>query len=98
MVYEDHDEIDLAEEDRLYEQDPYQVSEVSDTFREQLNDTPMDEESLNEEGAAAGTGPMSEESEEFETDDFGETVMPASSEDEMETEEMKGARYPLDEE
>jgi hypothetical protein len=86
MVYEDRDEMDLAEEDRLYEQDPYQGAEFSDTFREQLGDK-SDEDLMSEDEASMDATPMTE-AEPLGTDEFGETVTPAApmSEDELDKE------------
>lgn len=99
MVYEDRDEMDLAEEDRLYEQDPYEGAEFSDTFHEQLGETPMDEESLSEDEAMAGSVPMTE-AEPVAGEEFGETVTPGSAagEDELEKETSESSSDELDEE
>jgi hypothetical protein len=80
MVYEDRDEMDLTEEDRLYEQNTYQASELPDTFREQLGDSAPDEDLMSEDEAAMAAAPMSEaEASGMEVEEFGETVTPAAS-------------------
>ena len=86
MVYEDHDEMNLAEEDRLYESDPYETQNFSDTFREQLGDTPDEEEFMTEEEISSAAVPMSEtEGLDIGTDEFGEK-MPDSSENDIDQE------------
>lgn len=90
MVYEGRDEMDLAEEDRLYEQDPYQVNEFSDTFREQLGESATDDDLMSEDEAAADAAAPVTESEtvDMEADEFGETVTPdePTTEDELDKE------------
>ena len=77
MVYEDRDEMDLTEEDRLYEQDPYQATEFPDTFREQLGEDAAEEDLMSEDETMAA--PMSEtEASGVEVEEFGESVTPVN--------------------
>jgi hypothetical protein len=90
MVYEDRDELDLAEEDRLYEQNPYQGAEFSDTFREQLGEN-ADDDLMSEDEAGVGSAPMTEaEPSGASADDFGETVTPAGTTAEGEENKEQG--------
>ena len=86
MVYEERDEMELAEEDRLYESDPYRGAEFSDTFREQLSEDTAEEDTLSEdEATTSGTMPETATAEPVRTDEFGEKVTtdePVMSEDE----------------
>jgi hypothetical protein len=94
MVYEERDEMDLAEEDRLYESDPYSGADFSDTFREQLSDDAVaGEETISEEEAVGATGTVTSSdmgASDPAHDEFGETRESGTklSEDEVDKEQL----------